>query len=382
MTPAPPAGEGVLVLYPPGIGYYVDREFLTQMPGFAATYAFADHRIPGQFRNPPARCVFPKYRAIVPGLPGSPLGNRRIEGLDELIGSERPSIIVTYECFSSLSDQVARSPRRGTFRHVVVSYETLPPSKTLWGWFPMTRRFALRTTRTADLVIAHSARAAHGVRSAGVPDDRVLVRAPGVYPALNRSTAADPSVGTGDRRALYVGSLTRNKGVLTVAGAATSNPALPFQFSIVGEGPLRRRLERVTAGLGPRFQILGRVTEEAKQERLAEAAVLIYPSEDIRFGPLTRWEEQTATAAMEAMSAGVPVVASDSGALPEIVGGAGSIFPQGSSTALRQRLAELVNTPGRWAAARAHAIALGATKYDIHACARDVAARLQGLDRA
>jgi glycosyltransferase involved in cell wall biosynthesis len=58
---------------------------------------------------------------------------------------------------------------------------------------------------------------------------------------------------------------------------------------------------------------------------------------------LTRpnWKEQFGRVLVEAMACGVPVVGSDSGEIPHVVGEAGLIFPEGDVEALRDRLARL-----------------------------------------
>ena len=55
--------------------------------------------------------------------------------------------------------------------------------------------------------------------------------------------------------------------------------------------------------------------------------------------PIRVWEEQFGMVVAEAFAAGVPVVVSDSGALPEVVRGAGAVFPAGDWRALATLIA-------------------------------------------
>jgi glycosyltransferase involved in cell wall biosynthesis len=58
------------------------------------------------------------------------------------------------------------------------------------------------------------------------------------------------------------------------------------------------------------------------------------------------WIEQFGRVAVEAMAAGTPVVASDSGSLAEVVGDAGILVPPGNPAALAAALARLAESPG------------------------------------
>jgi len=68
--------------------------------------------------------------------------------------------------------------------------------------------------------------------------------------------------------------------------------------------------------------------------------VLVLPS-------LTRpnWKEQFGRVLIEAMACGVPVVGSDCGEIPNVIGQAGLIFPEGDADELRARLERLMGDP-------------------------------------
>jgi len=74
--------------------------------------------------------------------------------------------------------------------------------------------------------------------------------------------------------------------------------------------------------------------------RYRELDVLVLPS-------LTRpnWKEQFGRVLIEAMACGVPVIGSSSGEIPRVVGAAGMLFRERSSSMLRQQLAELRDDP-------------------------------------
>src|SRR5690606_25832123 len=60
------------------------------------------------------------------------------------------------------------------------------------------------------------------------------------------------------------------------------------------------------------------------------------------------WVEQFGRVVVEAMAGGVPVVASASGALPDVVGEAGLLVPEGDPAALGEALLRVGGEPGLW----------------------------------
>jgi glycosyltransferase involved in cell wall biosynthesis len=80
---------------------------------------------------------------------------------------------------------------------------------------------------------------------------------------------------------------------------------------------------------------------------------------DVLVGPsLTtpRWKEQFGRMLVEAMACGVPVIGSDSGEIPNVIGDAGIVVPEGDCVALRTAIARLRDDPAerRLLAERGH----------------------------
>jgi glycosyltransferase involved in cell wall biosynthesis len=117
--------------------------------------------------------------------------------------------------------------------------------------------------------------------------------------------AADSSAGSGEY-ALVSGRLVEEKG-FAIAIAAARSAGVPLV--VAGEGPDGERLRALAVGGEVRFD--GRVTETELAQLRARAAVVLAPS---------RWEEPCPYAVLDALAAGVPVLASDRGGLPELVG--------------------------------------------------------------
>ena len=111
---------------------------------------------------------------------------------------------------------------------------------------------------------------------------------------------------------------------------------------ILGSGPEQSRL-RALAGesaVSDRVEFLPAVPHEGVAAFLRTLDVLVLPSLTTR-----NWAEQFGHVLIEAMSAETPVVASNSGAIPEVVGEAGLLFPEGDVSALKAALARLRDDP-------------------------------------
>ena len=82
----------------------------------------------------------------------------------------------------------------------------------------------------------------------------------------------------------------------------------------------------------------------------------VYPTFDVLAVPsvpVPGWLEQFGRVVVEAQAAGVPSVASASGALPDVVGASGLLVPPGDPAALAAALVRVLDEPGLWERLRA-----------------------------
>lgn len=150
--------------------------------------------------------------------------------------------------------------------------------------------------------------------------------------------------GTEDGALLFVGnSEDYNKGVIYLLRAIAMLPATSNAHLYLVGGPSAAprvapaEIERL--GIGDRVTIIGRVSDRALAAWYRRAQILVSPSLYEGFG----------LPAAEAMACGTPVIASDGGALPEVVadGETGRIVPAGDAPALAAALADLLASPAR-----------------------------------
>jgi glycosyltransferase involved in cell wall biosynthesis len=174
--------------------------------------------------------------------------------------------------------------------------------------------------------------------------------------------AGDPAVGRrlagGDRFVLAVGTIEPRKDVPTLVrafdGLAAAHPDVRLVIAGAdgwGADALTDAVDR--ARHADRVVRLGRIDERARVDLLAAATVYAYPSVYEGFG----------LPPIEAMAAGVPVVTTRAGALPEVAGDGADLVDVGDVDGLAAALARVLDDPGHRAdlVTRGHAVA---ARYD------------------
>jgi glycosyltransferase involved in cell wall biosynthesis len=139
----------------------------------------------------------------------------------------------------------------------------------------------------------------------------------------------------------YLGRLVPEKGILDLVEAMAGLPP-HVALRLVGDGAQRPAIERRVAqlGLGPRVSLAPSVGSTEVPATMRGLDALVLPSRT-----MPNWKEQFGRVLVEAMSCGVPVVGSSSGEIPNVIGDAGLVFPEGDVPALRAALARLVVSP-------------------------------------
>jgi len=135
----------------------------------------------------------------------------------------------------------------------------------------------------------------------------------------------------------YVGRLVREKGVdLLLRSLAELGGS--WRLSVLGSGPEQARLQALACQLGLAGQVEFRppIPSEQLPAHLAGLNCLVLPSIS-----LPNWREQFGRVLVEAMATGVPVLGSTCGEIPNVIGTAGLLFPEGDISALASQLQRL-----------------------------------------
>ena len=145
-------------------------------------------------------------------------------------------------------------------------------------------------------------------------------------------------------RVVYIGRLDEAKGLPVLMRAWDHFRSGPHggkvQLAIAGSGPLEHEVRSWAEAL-EEVEVLGMLDPHACRNLLAGSLAAVVPSS---------WEETFGLVAIEAMSAGVPVIGAALGALPELLheGKEGELFRPGDADDLARILVDVATEPDRW----------------------------------
>ncbi|MDT0616015.1 glycosyltransferase family 4 protein [Streptomyces lancefieldiae] len=217
-----------------------------------------------------------------------------------------------------------------------------------------------RVMKAATVVLGASSELVDRARGAGARDARLgpvaLPARPGRPVEPEDPDRLRPKVraelgAIGRPLLVAVGSLERHRGYDVLLDAARAWCRLdPVPLAVVaGEGPLRGQLQRRIEEEGLPVVLLGR--RDDVTDLLAAADLALLPSR----------REARSLLAQEALHARVPLVASDVGGIPELVGDAAELVPPGDAAALADAVVRLLDDPGRREALRDKGVRQAAT---------------------
>lgn len=277
------------------------------LPGRAERLAYGPHGIPGALRESPANVLALPFFVCALARAARRAGRRSA---------------VVHAHWAPVGAIAALATRRAPV--VLTLHGTDVALAGRGGIWLAALRFACR--RSA-LVLPVSGRLAAQVRELvpGLPADRVRVIGNGVDPTLLGRTVPES-----ERDGIvFVGRLTEEKGALDAVRALGEVPG-DVRLTLIGGGDPAPVLSLASSlGLADRVSAPGPRTHHDALDAIAHAAVFVLPSH----------AEGFSVATLEAAALGTPVVASDVGAIADILGEAGSLHAPGDVAALSALLA-------------------------------------------
>ena len=145
----------------------------------------------------------------------------------------------------------------------------------------------------------------------------------------------------------FVGRFVQEKGILTLIDALSQLKSLPWKLLLLGRGNLKEAIiqKATAAGIEKRLILRESVPHDRVPTYINLMNVLVLPSETTyQFKTLTAagWKEQFGHVLIEAMACQVPVIGSNSGEIPNVIGDTGLVFLEGDHSSLVECLRRLM----------------------------------------
>lgn len=276
-------------------------------------------------------------------IPAFALGMRRrsrfagsLRPLRRVLQELRPEIVHAHETLPALSTVMARS---GTSRPNVLYHRHHGPNSLRHAPFAMLAGLLADATLAVSASAGDYARAEPGHKNViDVLNGIRRLEPPAIeaVQAARRIIGAEPD----DLLIASVGRLRREKGqehLIRAMSRLRNSLRVEVRLAVVGGGPEEARLKRIAEAQDASIHFLGYRRDVATWYSAADVVVL--PS----------CEDACPLAALEAMSLGRPVVASNVGGIPELVqdGVTGLLVPPGNPTSLAAAIETLLSDPDR-----------------------------------
>jgi glycosyltransferase involved in cell wall biosynthesis len=251
-------------------------------------------------------------------------------------------IINCVELYAFISRQCAKLAKKHKKKLVVTVYETI--SHMPYYVFPP---FSFNThfvSKQADAIIATSNEAVKALRSLSIPQGKIALIYPGVD--TEKFSVASSRKNRDRLRILYVGRLDPEKGIyyLLEAFAKLSEKRKNVELWLCGI-PRTHRVSAVVKSYADKYAVYncGFVSREELPKIYSQCDIFCLPSFDRKKFGVKVWEEQFGFAVVEAMSCGLPIVATDCGAIPEIIGQENLVVKQKSVDAFYSAFTKLID---------------------------------------
>ncbi len=282
---------------------------------------------------PPATTDF-QWQVQRVHFPWSGLGKWYLQwyaGLAETVRRFQPDVIdVWEEPWNLLSAQVCLVRKRHCPRAVLISETEQNINRVLPPPFEWFRKYTLRE---ADFLIGRSREAVQVAKNKGYEGPARVV-GNGVDTQLfspqNREASRERFGMTGFAVG-YAGRLVSEKGVLDLVQAFDALPS-DTGLWLCGDGALMSSLREK----GDRVHLMGSLRRKNLAEFFSSIDVLVLPSRTT-----ATWKEQFGRVLIEAQACGTPVIASRSGAIPEVLGNSAILYTEGSIAELADALQKL-----------------------------------------
>lgn len=246
------------------------------------------------------------------------------------------------------------------FDATVSDLSLVASAKPSWINYVINRK---KLAKYGDLFLCVSEFIRSRVIQLGFPQERTFVH----YTGINLYEIQPRTPDEEQPFILHVARLVEKKGTeyLIRAFAQVSSQFPQINLSIIGEGPLRTSLERLSRSLGLacRVQFFGAMAHEEVLAFMRKSALLVLPSVTAENGDA----EGLGMVLLEAAALAIPVIATDHGGIPEVVVDAktGYLVPERDVNVLAESIISLMSNAGKRREMGNHARELVERHFDI-----------------
>jgi glycosyltransferase involved in cell wall biosynthesis len=262
--------------------------------------------------------------------------------LGQIMRQVQPEIVhIDEEPYNLATFQAMRLARRHQARALFFTWQNLYRE-----YPPPFRQFELYNYRHAAMAIAGNREAGEVLKRKGYRGPVRIIPQFGFDTDIYQRSAPRPPRKPGDPFTIgFIGRLKEEKGLPLIVEALSFLPQ-NCRAVFVGNGPMKSALEEQAARLGVADRVLfkpGVPTYQVPRE-MEQWDVHVLPS-------LTRpnWKEQFGRTLAEAMSCETPVIGSNAGEIPYVIGDAGLVFKEGDARALSECVRKLLDDPALYA---------------------------------
>ncbi len=259
----------------------------------------------------------------------------KLEKLEENLASA--DIIDTYETFHFFGSQCAEFAKRANKPLITNIWMNIPnhPVKFL----PPYSFNVKKVIETSTFFILRTQKAADYLLSLGVSPNKMEV----IYIGLDLSRFKMAKQDEEKIRILFVGELVESKGIedLLKVFSRLADRYSNLELWVVGKGRLVNHIISLSRKLPIKY--LGYLPTSELPKIYQKCQIFCLPSKDIKYFGVRWIEEMFGYVFVEAMAAGLPIVSTYCGAIPEVIGADNLLVKQGDVQDLQRVLASLIN---------------------------------------
>lgn len=266
------------------------------------------------------------------------IANRTIGDMHMLYGLEKElssyDILHTADPYYYYSFQAAKIKEKNPKKILITSvWETIPFNNEGTKTKQRLKNFVQENT---DLFITYSNKAKEALIKEGIPKRKIA------YVPLGVDTNRFTPVKNSRKEILFVGRLVPEKNPLHLFEAFRVFHQTNHDYTLrfIGKGQLENELKKRIEHYGLTQSVaVSFVNYNDIPLYYQNALIFVLPSQHT-----ATWEEQYGMVLLEAMSSGLPIITTDCGAIPEVLGSAGIVIPQNNVTALVKVLHKLARS--------------------------------------